>query len=81
MQLKAAAAATGDPASALPPVVRPVERRASFVPRIRTTPHFGGFGAPLFAVDDPTVNDRPAVERSLNPPLGAPRFHRSAVWW
>jgi heat shock protein HtpX len=81
MQLKAAAGATGDPAATLPPIMRPAERRPSFVPKIRTTPHFGGFGAPLFAIDDPAMNDGPSAQRTLNPPLGAPRFHRSIVWW
>lgn len=58
-----------------------VERRASLVPRIRSTTPFGGFGSPLFAVDDPDMGEGPAVDRSLNPPRANPRFHRSALWW
>ena len=64
-----------------PPSPPPVERRASFVPKVRSTPHFGGFGSALFAIDDPDMREGPALERSLNPPSGDPRFHRSALWW
>jgi heat shock protein HtpX len=82
MALKAAAAAGGT-STAVPPIGRAAERRPSFVPKIRTTQHFGGFGTPMFLSDDPSQADAPACDRSLNPPLGNPRLHfrRGAVWW
>jgi heat shock protein HtpX len=83
MALKAAAA-TGGMSTAVPPLGRPVERRPSFVPKVRTTtPHFGGFGTPMFFSDDPSEEAAPACDRSLNPPEGEPRLHfrRGAVWW
>jgi heat shock protein HtpX len=70
-----------EPITTVSPIGRPVARRSSFLPRIKATPHFGGFGAPLFAVDDPDMCHGQAVERSLNPPTGNPRFHRIFVWW
>ena len=82
MALKAASA-TGGMSTAVPAIGRPVERRPSFVPKVRTTPHFGGFGAPLFLSDDPAHDAAPACDRSLNPPVGGPRLHfrRGGVWW
>jgi heat shock protein HtpX len=82
MALKAAAAA-GGASTAVPPVGRPPEQRPSLVPKIRTSPHFGGFGTPLFLSDDAAVADAPVADRSLNPPGGEPRLHlrRGAVWW
>jgi hypothetical protein len=77
MALKAAAAASGA-SPAAPPVERAVERRPSFVPKVRTVPRFGG---PMFLADDPSWEAGPACDRSLNAPAGNPRFHRSAVWW
>jgi heat shock protein HtpX len=82
MALKAAAAMSGA-VTAVPPIVTPVEKRPSLVPKIRTTPHFGGFGTPLFLTDDPEMNAGPSSGQPLNPPLGNPRLHvhRGAVWW
>jgi heat shock protein HtpX len=79
--LKAASAAGTSRPDLL--VAKPVERRRSFVPKVGSASHFGGFGAPLFLAEDLAMETGPASDRSLNPPMGEPRLHlrNGGVWW